>query len=410
MPPSKAESSNPDPQDEKPMAMPTFRWSPPPADPSMRRAPASVPVDTSRVRPLVKKPEAKSAALSWPAAQVQELNKRRMLLQEEREQRSVSPVSPSTPTESASTPRREAVPKVDKIETSTALSPNSEKAAETVLRIPPSQRLLASTKAGVQHIELLMRSLLLWARERQSRFVTGLGELKERIQRASKAAALAKTLRAVNAPQQRSRDTEPAAPIRSEHIESAPVAAVPDTRSGDGAPRSRGMGVIDSARQLWARRVLIRISAGKQLQGITARISSAYDAAAAYPRKNERLASSMSMAALSALLALGLILAIRHYNPAGQSSVRSVSVEKSAAQPPATAGFTTAPARAATASEATSAPIGKPDAGMSIVTPARLAVSAPRGSAARKVPGHRTHRSSDEDYVAPDTYVYYGKH
>lgn len=411
MPPSIAESSQPDPQDDKSPEMPRFRWSPPPADPSVRRAPASVPANSNRAPVPVRKPEALSSPLPWPPTQVQELNKRRMLLQEEREKRSTTAPPPAemTAEEPVRSTHETSAPLEAEIKTSTAPLVSSVPPAQAVPAISLSSRVAAIAGSGSRRAQSLMRTSRRWASEKQSGFASGITALRERIRDASRAAALARTMRAVSA--------------KSECNESAPSQpAVPNTfeAASSGAPgarpissRFRDGGAAGRARQLWARSVVVAVSARKQIQGAATRVSSVRDDAAARLRKNERLATSMSMAALSSLLALGLIVAIRH-NPSASGPVRSVSLEnvaaqeKSLAQPAATVNSTSDSVKAADAVDTTGAP-GKPDARMSIVTPASLTVSR-KNTRAGKVAARRSHRNADEDYVAPDTYVVIRRH
>ena len=409
MPPSSAESSQPDPQEEKPIEMPRFRWSPPPADPSVRRAPASVPANDNRPSSLLKKPEARSSPLPWPPTHVQELNKRRMSLQEEREQRSaaVAPTAESTAKQPARGNHEASEPQLDEVKTLTTPLTSSASPGDTVAPVSLSGRLRTIAGRGARCAQVAMSTSRQWASDRQSGFTASVTALKERIRIASRTAALARTVRAVNT---KSNESEAAhAAVPSTHIEAVAGAATP-TRSA--SFHSRGLGVTGYAQKVWARCVPIAIGAGKQAQGAATGIRSLRDGAAARLRTNERLATSMSMAVLSALLALGLIIAIMHH-PSASGPVRSVSLDKPAtqekrvAQPAATVNSAGDSARAPNRAGAVGT-AGKSGARMSVVTAASLTVSTKR-TPARKSATHRAHRNSDEDYVAPNTYVVVGR-
>src|SRR5205814_9798446 len=114
--------------------------------------------------------------------------------------------------------------------------------------------------------------------------------------------------------------------------------------------------------------------------------------------RDSRLWTSLAMAALSALLTLGVISAIRHQAPGGSRSATRPSAPATPAMNPA--GLI-AP-RTALASM-------RPDAKNAPVKGSTQAKPSPDGTDNRpSAAPRRTHHNDDEDYVAPDTYHYYG--
>jgi hypothetical protein len=154
-----------------------------------------------------------------------------------------------------------------------------------------------------------------------------------------------------------------------------------------------------SARGLMHRQVRIRITAGSQLRSYVGQFQRAQAKSRSVVQKNSRLATSLAMAALSALLSLGLILMVGRYQPsanAGPPAVTSTRPQSAAAIPANTA-------KPSPASSPHYVPATKraPVVNMVLRTPAHAA-------AAKTKIVRRPHHNQDEDYVAPDTYVYYG--
>lgn len=153
-----------------------------------------------------------------------------------------------------------------------------------------------------------------------------------------------------------------------------------------------------SARGLMHRQVRIRITAGSQLRSYVGRFQRAQEKSRSMLQQNSRLATSLAMAALSALLTLGLILMIGHYQPSANADVPAVT----STQPQSTAAI---PAKAkpspARSVHSAAAMKGSPVVNTALRTPANAA-------AATTKTARRPHHNEDEDYVAPDTYVYYG--
>ena len=115
-------------------------------------------------------------------------------------------------------------------------------------------------------------------------------------------------------------------------------------------------------------------------------------------RRDSRLWTSMGMAALSALLALLVISGVRGYTPDASPSKVSRNVSAPAVRQPAATAATKPSPATTSANSKPEAPVVK-----------RASLSTP----ARKVASHRVtrkkmHHREDDDYVAKDTYVYYG--
>lgn len=157
-----------------------------------------------------------------------------------------------------------------------------------------------------------------------------------------------------------------------------------------------------SAGGLMHRRIRIRIAAGPQLRSYADRFQQAQARSRSMLQQNSRLATSLAMAALSALLTLGLILIIGHYQPSANAEAPAV---------------TSTPQQGVSAIP-TNRLVAKPSP-VSSAHSGSLANSAPVVNTTLREPANhrpattklarRPHHNEDEDYVAPDTYVYYGK-
>ena len=127
-------------------------------------------------------------------------------------------------------------------------------------------------------------------------------------------------------------------------------------------------------------------------------------------QRDSRLWASMGMAALSALLALGFISAVRHYGP-----------DRVEAQPTSTAAAPTKavqsnsvvlskPSTATKAGDSKPSPIAKTQATKqaTMISPAAVGPQK-KEVAAVSTPKRRVrHISEEDDYIAKDTYVFYG--
>ena len=162
------------------------------------------------------------------------------------------------------------------------------------------------------------------------------------------------------------------------------------------------------ARRMSARRVRIRIAAGGELAIFFRRIKRTHGGLRLALQRNSRLATSMTMAALSAVLTLGLILLVSRSQPSASAGTRVVisppQQRSSAAQP-----VHSEPSKSFASNSGQSAPVpagnissAKPSAAVS--TALRTPIKPSRSKAAAR----RPHPNEDEDYVARDTYVYYG--
>jgi hypothetical protein len=172
--------------------------------------------------------------------------------------------------------------------------------------------------------------------------------------------------------------------------------------SADLSPVARAWDRVSS----W--RVTVRIPAANKrlLASMRDRAQSSVFLVRRMAQRDSRLWSSLGMAGLSALLALAFISAVRHYGPERveaqptQSAAAPMNVVRAdskavAKQSLAAAPATPKPLPVASAGELVGA---KPSA---IVTEKKPAISSPKKP--------RVRRNTDEDdYVAKDTYVFYG--
>lgn len=413
MPPSNAESAPIDPHDStKPIEMPKFRWSPPPADPTVRRAPASVPANDNRVRPLPKKQESKSSSLQSLLPRVQELNKRRMLLQEEREQRepstlqaeSIAMQAESVAAETSPVPIETPEPQQIGVEKTLVSGP-----ADTIPEVPHSatqlklrsQQFLRETRTRLVQAYQSLASAWQWMSQQTTKVAANFAGLNKRIRSASETAILAKKIRWANRIPKTSGNT--ASELQIVKPTAPGATSQPTTHAFGTNARLRVLTVTRSAQQFWERRVLIRVRAGKHLRNAIVKVEATRAQAAAL-RKNRRLANSMLMAALSALLALGLVLVVKRYAPIEATVVKSpvhpavASVNSSAVSPkPAVNDAVAKPV------------VAKQIVATSLITPMAVAKPTAQKVVTHKAILRRTHRQgNDDDYVAPDTYVYYG--
>jgi hypothetical protein len=157
-----------------------------------------------------------------------------------------------------------------------------------------------------------------------------------------------------------------------------------------------------SARGLITRRVRIRIAAGPQFRPYIARLQYFRAKSRTILQRESRLVTSLAMAGLSALLTLGLIVVVGRYQPSASASGPAITSTQQQ-------GVVTIPAhpiapKPSPSRNADSAPLTKqsPVVKASLQTP--IHPEPPKPPSAR-----RPHHNADEDYVAPDTYVYYGK-
>jgi hypothetical protein len=167
---------------------------------------------------------------------------------------------------------------------------------------------------------------------------------------------------------------------------------------------TRSAGLVQRAR---AQKVRIRIPKSAGTQALIQRSRMALASRPEAFRRDSRLWTSLAMAALSALLTLGVISAIRHQVPAGSTpagSRRSSATRTSAPATPAMnpAGLI-APRTALASMRQDAKNASAPVKGSPQTKSSPAGTDNPLSTAARRI-----HHNDDEDYVAPDTYHYYG--
>jgi len=153
----------------------------------------------------------------------------------------------------------------------------------------------------------------------------------------------------------------------------------------------------DFAQRVRNHRVRIRLVKSPSVQAVIQRSKLAWAARSDAIRREPRLWTSLAMGALSALLTLGLITAVRPYAP-GRNLPNSASQSQhgpaSLIAPQTALASTRQTAKAHRDNGAVQKPTPRP--------PSSVAASA-----TPKPVGHRTSRD-EEDYVAPNSYHYYG--
>jgi len=143
--------------------------------------------------------------------------------------------------------------------------------------------------------------------------------------------------------------------------------------------------------------IKLRRSQSPTLEGWLAR---AKDVRLRLMQPDSRLWTSMAMATMSAVLALLVVSGVRGYSP----DTPPATVSRNGSPPPVlqpAASAVTNPSPATRPLSSKPAP--------TVVKPASLSAPA-RKAAAPKVTHKRIHHQADDDYVAKDTYVYYGLH
>ena len=217
---------------------------------------------------------------------------------------------------------------------------------------------------------------------------------------------------------------------RTNALRNAATEITARSRSQASSLRSQAAARMNNAAGLWRRnyKIRVRLAGTGRLRLIASRVRARSAGLVPLWQRNVRLGTSMLMAALSAVLVLLMITGLRHFTVRASNAAPTstqISVAKPAlTQPALTQTAPTQPAiaqpAAAPATSAVSASAG------SAVVPASRVVQAesksdaiassehsqtakPSVVAAARKPTPRRHRSSeDDDYVAPDTYRYYG--
>jgi hypothetical protein len=157
----------------------------------------------------------------------------------------------------------------------------------------------------------------------------------------------------------------------------------------------------DFAQRLRNHRVRIRLVRSASLQALIQRSTLAWAARRDAIRREPRLWTSLAMGALSALLTLGLISAVRPYAPGRDSSNRAGRSQQSPIQPASLIAPQTA--LASTRQTAKSRRNNSAE-----LTPAATKPSPVATTSKPKPAPSRVHHNDDEDYVAPNSYHYYG--
>jgi len=154
---------------------------------------------------------------------------------------------------------------------------------------------------------------------------------------------------------------------------------------------------VEFARRVRNQRIRIRISKSARVQDLILRSRMALTAHKERFRRDQRLWTSMAMAGLSALLTLAVISGVSHYAPGADASRKDLPTATQSSNPSAVI--------------APNIKRSKPAAGVSRSHHVQIshAKPAPTHNRPRTV-AHRVRRSNEEaDYVAPDTYHYYGQ-
>lgn len=177
------------------------------------------------------------------------------------------------------------------------------------------------------------------------------------------------------------------------------------SRSASRVTRASLVRAADAGRRLRNYRIRVRVASSPLLEELSQRSKRSWRARRDAFRREPRLWTSMAMAALSALLTMGLISGVRSYGPESRASGgNTAEAMKNQAGPagliaPRTA-LADSPVEEKTSPGTRRSALPKPSAAVTERKP-----TAP----ANKPVIRRVHHSIDEDYVAPDTFHYYGK-
>lgn len=197
-------------------------------------------------------------------------------------------------------------------------------------------------------------------------------------------------------------------------------AAIAQSRSGLQHVRENIRGTdLSGARRAWNRmrswQVTVRIPASNR-RLFSFAVETAKSSGVMIRRmvqRDSRLWASMGMAALSALLALGFISVVRHYGPDRvEAQPTSTKVSATAAPTKAQSNPTVSSTPSTTAKSIDPKPslIAKTSATRPVANvPTPVIAPQKKEVTALSTPKHRVRRTSEEDdYVAKDTYVFYG--
>lgn len=442
MPSGNAEKPAPEqhPSNTKPIEMPKFWHDPASApDTTVRRGPVSVRSKDELPQDIPKKIEAKAEPLRWPLAPIRELTRRRMLIQEERTEAkpttshpaSLTPPAPPVawPDQAASSSAT-APAKPILVSTPTATDPMPPAQCEAVATAEPSETQPKPSETQSQKIGLRKRvvevlasvnrigrgiatGLVELARACRAATVRGFSELGRRAKSIYDARALANKMRLAMQVERKTVSVSISHPGTDSQPQIQPESTMTtQVKSAAAWLRFHSDRRIEAftsfTRNLRNQRVRIRIVAGASPFKIFRSLSQTRVLAAATLRKNNRLLAPLLMAALSAVLALGVIVSVKHYEPVNRATLVK--------QTPVPAGSLTPPTLAMPQSSLKSAStaVATPASVQSALRMPGKATSreenpAIRAAVSQKQVGRRHHRNEDEDYVAKDTYIYYGK-
>ena len=168
------------------------------------------------------------------------------------------------------------------------------------------------------------------------------------------------------------------------------------------AARSSVSRFADLVQRARAQKVRIRIPKSAGTQALIHRSRMALASRREAFRRDSRLWTSLAMAALSALLTLGVISAISHQAPA-HSTTSSTTHPSGPATPAMNPAGLIAPQTALASTRQNANSATAPVKASTHAKPSPAGTANPPGTATK-----RAHHNDDEDYVAPDTYHYYG--
>jgi hypothetical protein len=154
----------------------------------------------------------------------------------------------------------------------------------------------------------------------------------------------------------------------------------------------------DLTKRVFSYRVRLRIQPVQQIRALAKPLQNLGTDSLRTNQRNSRLATSMGMAGLSALLALALVLTVRRYQPTpvgASSEPVKVNSASTASVTPAATGHHGRPAKGTVKIQR------EP-----IVRASTIERDKPTTKPARR----RSHHNPDEDYVARDTTTYYKRH
>ena len=169
-------------------------------------------------------------------------------------------------------------------------------------------------------------------------------------------------------------------------------------RFSSGAIRNSAERSADFARRIRSHRFRIRIQKTARAYELIQQSRLAWAAQQEAIRREPRFWTSLAMAVLSALLTLGVISAVSHYAPGADASNKAV------ANPPSRDSIVINPT--VVVGPGTAARTPKASAAASVRSVAKPSPSQENG--AQKTATRPAHRDPDDDYVAPNTYHYYG--